>query len=62
MGKKAKKRSRWVSTAIKRTLAERIQKEIIERGVGGYTALTGFVEDAIRHRLDELLAQYDRKG
>jgi len=57
MGRKARKKkqqTRWVTTALKRPLAEEIQREIIDKGVGGYSSLTGFVEEASRRRLEEL--------
>ena len=55
LGKKNRKSTRttkWVSTAIPKTLAEEI-RDAIGRGAS-YTGLTAFIEDACRRRLEQL--------
>ena len=52
MGRKKHAPRRWISTAIPKSLANKIREIIAEQG--GYTGLTAFVADAVRRRIEQL--------
>lgn len=45
-------RKEWISTAIPRTLAKRIEREVLKKGK--YRSLTAFLADAAKRRLQDL--------